>query len=88
MQSETAPTANRAGRRQPKRPDSKAGTVRRILTDGPATTADVIAETGWNRQNACTHLIHLFKRGELTREPFKRKGMPGCFLYSLKAAAP
>lgn len=80
LQSETAIRA-----RQPKRPDSKAGTVRRILADGPALTCDVVAETGWHRKLASGHLINLWKRGELTREPFIRPGKSLAYLYSLKA---
>jgi predicted ArsR family transcriptional regulator len=64
-------------------PDSKASRVLRILADGPATTSEVAAETGWTVKIACAHLLNLVERGKVDRSPFHRKGQRSAWLWRL-----
>lgn len=69
----------------PTRPDSKAQRCLAVLTDGPATTGEVAAETGLPSKLAGTHLALLHKRGKVTRSRYVKpegRGQRNCWLWS------
>lgn len=45
-----------------------------ILEEGPATTAEVAAETGMTAHNACGHLFNLYAQGRIKRTPYYKPG--------------
>lgn len=53
-----------------------------VLAEGPATTPEVVAETGLPLKHCCAHLRSLWQRGRVTRAPFKRDRLAPTFLYS------
>jgi hypothetical protein len=69
------------------RPDSRASRVLAILAEGPATTGEVAAETGWGVHLTCAHLFSLLQRGKISRSPFKQHGARTWWLWSLKESA-
>lgn len=53
---------------------SKAAQCLDILAEGPATTAEVAAETGMTSHNACSHLFNLHGKGRIERAPYYKPG--------------
>lgn len=70
-------------------PNSKASTVMRILSEGPATTGEVAAELGWHVRLACAHLSNLRRQKKIVSEPFHREtgGRPGQLWRVMEHAA-
>lgn len=66
-------------------PNSKASHVLAILSDGPATTAEIAAETGWGKHNTCAHVQNLYMRGKVERKPWHVKGQGVRFLWFLRS---
>lgn len=70
------------------RPATKSASVIRVLLDGPATTREVVAETGLHFRLAGTHLANLFKSEKLTRTEYLRtRGGQVAYLWRLKDVA-
>lgn len=79
----TAERSRRTRAMQQMHPDSKASRVLAILADGPATTAEIAAETGWTKHNTCAHVKNLHMRGKVERKPWHVKGQGPRFLWFL-----
>lgn len=62
---------------------SKAALVLALLADGPATTAEIAAELGWDAGNTGDHVHNLYQRGKVKREPFPTGDKLRRFLWSL-----
>ena len=60
--------------------------ILKVITQGPSTTGEVSALTGLPRKHCCAILRYLWQSGVLVREPFKRPGIRGAFLWSLASA--
>lgn len=66
-------------------PDSKASACLAVLADGPATTAEIAAETGFSKHLACSHLFNLLARNKVEHTPYFKPGQPKRFwLWSIK----
>jgi|HubBroStandDraft_1064217.scaffolds.fasta_scaffold104291_2 hypothetical protein len=57
--------------------------ILRVVSESPSTTGEVSALTGLPRKHCCAILRYLWQSGVLTREPYKRPGIRGAFLWSL-----
>jgi predicted Rossmann fold nucleotide-binding protein DprA/Smf involved in DNA uptake len=58
-------------------PTSAHGRCLSILQEGPATTAEVAAETGFSLKMACTYLSNLHRRGKVARSPYNKPNAAG-----------
>lgn len=54
-----------------------------VLMEGPATTPEMVAETGLPRKHCCAILRDLWIDGFITRELFRQRPKPRTFLYSI-----
>lgn len=68
----------------------KAAACLAVLADGPATTAEVAAETGLSTKIAGTHLANQAKLGKCEKAPFgdatDKLGRHRRLIWSLKVA--
>jgi hypothetical protein len=62
---------------------TQAARILAVLADGPATTPEVVAETGLPLKHCCAILRDLWISGKLQREPFRRYKLAPTFLYSV-----
>lgn len=64
-------------------PGSKSRTIYALLSEGPATSAEIVDETGWSLKLVGDHLRRMLKRGEIQRSPCEFKGQRSQWLWSV-----
>lgn len=62
---------------------SRNGRLLALLQEGPATTGELVAETGWDRRNVCGRLTIQMRFGRVTRTPYTASGERSRWLWSL-----
>jgi DNA-binding HxlR family transcriptional regulator len=72
----------------PLRPGSKNHAIIAVLRDGPATTGEIVAATGFTPKNACARLKIFTKSGRVRREPYRVEGSPCRWLWILASKSP
>jgi predicted ArsR family transcriptional regulator len=63
--------------------------IESLLAEGPATSAELAAETGMRGQHVSAYLSALYRQGRVTRElyqPVARKAGKPAYLYTLVPA--
>lgn len=64
-------------------PGSKSRVIYALLSEGPATSAEIVDETGWTLKLVGAHLRRMLKRGEIQRSPCEFKGQRSQWLWSV-----
>lgn len=66
-------------------PASKNSQLLRVLAEGPATTGEIVAETGWPPKNIVARLTVQMKAGRVQRTPYQAEGEQSRWLWALSA---